>query len=126
MKKNVRFYKCEVCGNQIGLIHSNGNPVFCCNKEMKQMDIVEKNEKHTPQIVRCEDEIVVTVGTPEHDMTKEHYIMWVALVSENVTMRTTLYPEQSTTVRFKYIPNSLIYVYCNKHGLTETLVEEQI
>ena len=120
MKKNVRFYICENCGNQIGLIHYNGNPIVCCGEEMKLMKANKTDatqEKHVPVFAKSEDEIVVKVGETEHPMEKDHYVMWVALVSDNKTSRVTLYPEQETTVRFKYLPNSTIYAYCNKHGL---------
>ena len=74
-------------------------------------------EKHVPVYERSEDELVVRVGSVEHPMEKDHYIMWIAQVSDNKTMRVSLYPEQDTTVRFKYIPKSIVYAYCNKHAL---------
>ena len=80
-------------------------------------------EKHVPVYERSEDEIVVKVGQVEHPMEKEHYIMWVAMVSDNQTTRIRLYPEQETTVRFKYIPQSTLYAYCNKHGLWKAEVK---
>ena len=36
-------------------------------------------------------------------MEKEHFIPWIAQVTDNQTTRIRLYPEQDTTVRFKYI-----------------------
>ena len=30
MKENVRFYKCPICGNIIGLIDGNMEHVRCC------------------------------------------------------------------------------------------------
>ncbi|MDO5557126.1 MAG: desulfoferrodoxin family protein [Clostridia bacterium] len=120
MKKNVRFYICSTCGNQIGLIHSNGNDISCCGHKMDLMEVNESEElftSHLPIFSKSEDEIVIKVGNKEHPMTKEHFIMWIAQVSDHTTFRTQLYPEQSTTLRFKYIPNSTIYAYCNKHGL---------
>ena len=56
-------------------------------------------------------------------MEKDHYIMWIALVSENRITKVKLYPEQATTTRFPYIPKSTIYAYCNKHGLWKKDVE---
>ena len=55
-------------------------------------------------------------------MEKDHYIMWIAQVTDNQTTRIRLFPEQATTVRFKYIPNATLYAYCNKHGLWKTEV----
>ena len=125
-EKNTVFYKCGVCGNVIGLIDGNIEHMSCCGKKMERLDansVDAAQEKHVPVYERVEDEIVVKVGEVEHPMEKEHYIMWVALVSDNQTTRIRLYPEQGTTVRFKYIPQSTLYAYCNKHGLWKTEVK---
>ena len=50
-------------------------------------------------------------------MEEDHYIQWIALVSERQTTRIRLLPEEPSEVKFDYIPNSVIYAYCNKHGL---------
>ena len=80
-------------------------------------------EKHVPAYELVEDEIVVRVGEIEHPMEKEHYIMWIAQVTDNRTTRVRLFPEQSTETRFPYIKGSTLYAYCNKHGLWKTVVE---
>ena len=69
------------------------------------------------------DELVVKVGAVEHPMEKEHYIMWIAQVTENKTTRVRLYPEQATETRFPYIKGATLYAYCNKHGLWKTVIE---
>ncbi len=120
MEKNVRFYICPICGNQIGMIKNNGPKVMCCGREMELQEANKSDgapEKHIPKYRVDGDEIIVSVGEVEHPMDKEHYIMWVALVSDHITTRVALYPEQGTDVIFKFIPNSTIYSYCNKHGL---------
>ena len=126
MDKNVRFYRCPICGNVIGLIEGNAEHIMCCGKPMELMvanSTDAAQEKHVPSWKRVEDEIVVKVGEVEHPMEKEHYIQWIALVSDNRTTRVRLYPEQSTETRLPYIPNSTLYAYCNKHGLWKTTVE---
>ena len=100
--------------------------VVCCGKPMEIMEanVVDASvEKHVPVYEKVEDEIVVKVGSVEHPMEKEHYIMWIAQVTENRTTRVRLYPEQSTETRFPYIPGSTLYAYCNKHGLWKEVVE---
>ena len=126
MKENVRFYFCPICGNVIGLIDGDMNHVTCCRKSMELMQANTTDasqEKHVPVYEKVEDEIVVRVGEIEHPMEKDHYIMWIAQVSDNKTTRIRLYPEQGTEVRFKYIPKSSIYAYCNKHGLWKTKID---
>ena len=120
MSKNVSFYKCPVCGNIVGLIEGDAERIICCGRPMELMvanSTDAAQEKHVPYVERVEDEFVVRVGEVEHPMEKDHYIEWIAQVSENRTTRVRLYPEQSTETRFPYIPGSTIYAYCNKHGL---------
>ena len=122
----MKFYVCNHCGNIIRFDKDSGVPVMCCGEKMEELvpgTTDAAQEKHVPVYERSEDEIVVRVGSVEHPMEKDHYIMWIAQVSDNKTMRVSLYPEQDTTVRFKYIPGATLYAYCNKHGLWSAEVE---
>lgn len=126
MEENVKFYKCPICGNVIGLIDGDSKHLRCCGQEMIALTGNENDgatEKHVPVYEKVEDEIVVKVGEIEHPMDKEHYIMWIAQVTDNKTVRVKLYPEQGTETRFEYIHGSTIYAYCNKHGLWKKTVE---
>ena len=126
MKENVRFYKCKNCGNVIGLIHGNSENIRCCGEEMELLHANSTDaatEKHVPVYEVDGNEIVVRVGEVEHPMEEEHYIMWIAQVSENRTERVRLHPGQATETRFPYIKGSVIYGYCNKHGLWKKEVE---
>ena len=124
--ENVRFYKCPICGNVIGLIDGNIENMRCCGAELELLvaNTVDASvEKHVPVYEKVEDEIVVKVGSVDHPMEKAHYIMWIAQVTDNRTTRVKLYPEQGTETRFPYIKGSTIYAYCNLHGLWKTVVE---
>ena len=126
MNENVKFYKCPICGNVIGLIDGNAEHLRCCGQEMEFLVANTQDasqEKHVPVYEHVDGEIVVKVGAVDHPMTKEHYIMWIAQVSDNRTTRVRLYPEQGTETRFPYIKGSTIYAYCNLHGLWKTTVE---
>ena len=115
MRKNTVFYKCPICGNVLGLIEGNINNIKCCGQEMELLvanSTDAATEKHKPTYEKVEDEIVVRVGEIEHPMEKDHYIQWIAQMNDNQTTRIRLYPEQSTTVRFKYIPGATLYAYC--------------
>ena len=123
MKENVKFYKCPICNNVIGLIDGDMEHIKCCGNPMEQMIANTTDasvEKHVPVYEIVEDEVAVRVGEIEHPMEKEHYIMWIAQVTDNRTTRIRLYPEQSTETRFPYIKGSTLYAYCNKHGLWKT------
>ena len=121
--KNTRFYVCPICGNVIGLIDGDINHINCCGKPMELLEantVDASHEKHVPVYERVEDEVYVKVP---HVMEKEHYIEWLAMVAENKECMVKMYPEQDAETRFKYIPGSTIYAYCNKHGLWKIDVE---
>ena len=128
MNENTKFYVCRICGKVIGLINDTGIPTICCGEKMEQLKTNTADasvEKHVPvyEIDKEEGEIIVKVGSIEHPMEKDHYIMWIAQVTDNVTTRIQLFPEQETTVRMKYIKGATIYAYCNKHGLWKKQVD---
>ncbi|MGN1324350.1 MAG: desulfoferrodoxin family protein [Bacilli bacterium] len=126
MKENLNFYRCPICGNIVKLIDGNMDRIICCGKSMIKMianttDAVV--EKHVPVYERVDNEIVVKVGEVEHPMEEEHYIMWIAQVSKDKVVRVKLHPESKIEVRFPYISDSVLYAYCNKHGLWKKIVE---
>ena len=126
MKENVSFYKCPVCGNIIGLIEGDMERITCCGKAMEKLEanVVDAAvEKHIPVYEKVDGELVVRVGEVEHPMEKEHYIMWIAQVTDSRTTRVKLYPEQGSETRLPYIPGATLYAYCNKHGLWKTVVK---
>ena len=123
MKENVKFYKCPICGNIVGLIEGDMGHITCCGKPMEEMVANTTDaavEKHIPVYEKVEDEIFVKVN---HVMEKEHYIEWIALVTDNKEHTINLYPEQNAEARFPYIPGATLYAYCNKHGLWKTEVK---
>ena len=126
MKQNVIFYRCPICGNVIGLIEGNIKHMTCCGKPMEALianTVDAATEKHIPVYEKTDNEIVVRVGEVDHPMEQEHYINWIAQVSENSTTRVRLNPGQPAEARFDYIPNSTLYAYCNKHGLWKAEVK---
>lgn len=126
MKKELVIKKCTKCGAMVKVIEDCNCPecgIKCCGEEMVKLipnSVDAAVEKHVPTYERVEDKIFVKVN---HVMEKEHFIEWISLVTENKEETITLYPEQNAEVRFKYIPGSTIYAYCNKHGLWKKDVE---
>lgn len=120
MKNELIIKRCKSCGAMVKVLKDctcENCGIKCCGKEMELLvpNSVEASlEKHIPTYEKVEDEIFVKVN---HPMEKEHYIEWVALVKDNKEYKINLYPEQNAECRFKYIPGSTIYAYCNKHGL---------
>ena len=118
--QNLNLYKCMKCNTLIQQLDESNANIECCNTKMTKIEantFEASTEKHIPIYELSNSEIIVTIGEIEHPMEKDHYIMWIALVSENRITKVKLYPEQATTTRLPYIPKSTIYAYCNKHGL---------
>ena len=80
-------------------------------------------EKHVPVYSIKDDEILVTVGSIDHPMTDEHYIMWIAQIKDEEINKVDLTSQDKPQATFKYIKGSKIYAYCNLHGLWETTVK---
>ena len=74
----------------------------------------ETDEKHKIFIERVEDEYHVRI---EHDMTKKHYISFVAALSTDKIQMIKLYPEGKPGARFKMNGVKKIFFYCNRDGL---------
>lgn len=107
-----KFYVCPVCGN---IIHSMGDAVINCHGIQLLPETGEISDtNHDICLEIIEDEYYVQV---EHDMSKEHYISFIAAVSGDRLQMVKLYPEGSSEARFKISGVKKIYIYCNRDGL---------
>lgn len=107
-----RFYVCPVCGN---VIHTMGEAVINCHGVLlTPAQAEETDEQHKIFIEKVEDEYYVRI---EHDMTKKHYISFVAALSSDKIQMIKLYPEGNPEARFKINGVKKIFFYCNKDGL---------
>jgi len=126
MKEKVKYYKCPICGNVIEVINGDIMRVKCCGKELELLVSGTTDaslEKHVPVYEIVNDEIIVNVGEIIHPMEENHYIMWISLVTDDKVIRANLNPGDEPVVRLPYIKNSIIYEYCNLHGLWKKDVE---
>lgn len=109
-----KFSVCPICGN---IIHSMGeNLVFCCGINLPQLESEDENERHKISCEYIENEYYVTVA---HEMTKEHYISFIAYVTGGRCEIQKLYPEQRPEARFMKRGRGIIFAFCNKDGLFE-------
>lgn len=124
--KEVKFYRCPICGNVIELIDGDSKRITCCGKNMELLvanTVDAAVEKHVPVYKKEDDKIIVSVGEVIHPMIEEHYIMWIALVSNNKVTRVDLLPNEAPEAVFNYVENAEIYAYCNLHGLWKATIE---
>ena len=111
-----RFYVCPACGN---VIHSMGEAALNCHGVLlKPCEAEDPDEDHLISIEKVEDEYYVRV---EHDMTKQHYISFLAALSPDRLQLVKLYPEGSAEARFKMSGVKKIFCYCNRDGLFGTV-----
>ena len=107
-----KFYVCPVCGN---VIHSMGEAVIHCHGILlTPCQVEETDENHMIFIERVEDEYYVRI---DHDMTKQHYISFVAALSSDKIQMVKLYPEGNAEARVKINGVKKILFYCNRDGL---------
>ncbi|MBR0445147.1 MAG: helix-turn-helix domain-containing protein [Clostridia bacterium] len=109
------FYMCPVCGN---VILSTGNALIsCCGITLPPLQTEDPEEAHRLLVSRDADEFFVEMP---HAMTKEHYISFLAAVSDQGIQFVKLYPEGAAEARFKAARVKWIYAFCNRHGLYRT------
>lgn len=107
-----KFYVCPICGN---IIHTMGESVVsCCGITLPVLEAEECDETHSILAERIENEYYVTV---DHEMTKEHYLSFLAYVTTDKVEILKLYPEENAQGRFLIRGRGMLYGYCNRHGL---------
>ena len=107
-----RFYLCPVCGN---VLHSMGESmVSCCGIVLPPMEAESVDAQHAVEIRQVEDEHFVCI---RHEMTKQHYISFVAFLTSDRMQFVKLYPEGEAQTRLQLRGRGWLYLCCNRHGL---------
>ena len=78
----MKFYVCKHCGKVITILNNVNVPTICCGapmEELKANTVDAAVEKHVPFVTTVGGEIIIKVGEEKHPMTKEHYISFVAI-----------------------------------------------
>lgn len=111
------FYVCPVCHN---IIHSVGNAVISCHGiTLPPLEAEHIDNEHLINVEKVEDEHFVTIN---HDMTKEHYISFIAYLTCDRVQFVKFYPESNAETRLNFRGRGFLYIYCNKHGLMKQKV----
>ena len=114
------FYVCPVCGN---IIHTTGEAVIsCCGITLPVLEAESAGpsrtsgapDAHSMKVEIIEDEYFVTL---DHPMTKDHYISFIAAISNQGIQMVKLYPEGPAQARFKIAGVRKFYACCKLHGL---------
>lgn len=120
---DLKFLKCNHCGNIIVYVEDKGVSVVCCGESMKEIvanTTDAAQEKHVPVYSVDGTKVVVSVGSVPHPMLPEHYIQWVALQTKQGYQIKYLTPGTEPTATFSITEDDAVeavYEYCNLHGL---------
>ncbi|MDK2942646.1 MAG: hypothetical protein PWP56_2159 [Acetobacterium sp.] len=118
--KRIKFYVCPNCGN---VISTTGDAeLSCCGRKLAPLVAKPADEKHTAVVTDDDGEYYITF---DHEMSKAHFISFVAYVSTDRSLFIRLYPEQTAAVRLPKMSGgklgkkfgSKLYYYCSKEGL---------
>ncbi len=108
----TRFYVCPICGN---VILSTGEAVVsCCGITLPPLEAEPADGAHPAILERVEDEYRVSI---DHEMTKSHYISFIAALGNDGCELRKLYPEWGAEARFKIRGTRFLLFCCNRHGL---------
>lgn len=119
----LKFYRCEHCGNIVAMVKDSGVRVVCCGDEMKELvanTTDGAHEKHVPVCEIRDNMIRVRVGEDDHPMEPDHYIQWIAVQTSGGNQRKCLKAGDAPEACFALCEGDVVeavYEYCNLHGL---------
>lgn len=120
---NVKFFICNKCGNIVTYLDEGKGKLTCCDEEMTELIPNSSDgamEKHVPYVKEYVNKLLVKIGTNPHPMFNEHYIKWIALLTDRSLYIKWLKPEDTAEAMFKLEGGEVpiaAYEYCNLHGL---------
>ncbi|HNU80494.1 MAG TPA: helix-turn-helix domain-containing protein [Bacillota bacterium] len=110
--RKLKFYTCPNCGNT--LTSTGESDVSCCGRKLAPLIPKPAEGIHKLTVEEIEEDYYVTF---KHEMSKKHYISFIAYVAYDKVLFVKLYPEQGSEVRFPKMHSGKIYMCCNQHGL---------
>lgn len=120
MTNHLEFYRCEICGNIVQIMHKGDGELVCCGKPMTLLTVHakedEKQEKHVPVFI----DNGVKVGSAPHPMMEEHYIEFIESISPDKKDIRIKFLSPCSEPKMNINPDadySTALEYCNIHGL---------
>ena len=123
--KNLVIKKCLKCGALVEVLQDcncKDCGINCCGQQMTQLkpnSVDASFEKHVPTYTKKCGKINAMVN---HVMDDDHYIEWIAFLTDNNFTKVEFNPGEKPEAKFNYAKGTL-YAYCNKHGLWSKDVE---
>ena len=107
------LYVCPICGN---ILHASGAAaISCCGVTLPPLEAEDPDEMHRVQVdTNSDGEYYFVIP---HEMSKDHYISFIAYQTPDRFELRKLYPEGPCEARFFPRGGGMLYWYCNRHGL---------
>ncbi len=110
--KKLKFYICPNCGN---LLTATGEAaVSCCGKSLQPLVPKKAEEAEKLSVEKIENDFFIST---DHEMAKDHYITFVALLTGDSIMLRKQYPEWNVQTRIPCFAHGMLVWYCTRHGL---------
>lgn len=119
----MKFYKCNGCKSVAMEIVPGENDCVPNYGELTANTVEASSEKHLPVVERDGETVTVRVGSVEHPMLEEHYIMRIYVETCKGGFLRNLKPGDEPMAVFQIPADQQIkavYEYCNIHGLWKT------
>lgn len=119
----LKFFRCNHCGNIIVKIKDSTVPVVCCGEQMQELvpgTTDAATEKHIPVYEVSGSAVSVAVGSVAHPMLPEHFISWICIQTNKGFQLKYLNPGEEPKASFMLGDGEkveAVYEYCNLHGL---------
>ncbi|MGN1134758.1 MAG: helix-turn-helix domain-containing protein [Oscillospiraceae bacterium] len=110
--RKLKFYVCTDCGNII--FSAADASVSCCGKKLAALEAKKASDDEKLSVEPVENELYVT---STHEMTRENYISFAALLRDDTVTLRKFYPEWNMETRFPGGPMGLLVWYSTSGGL---------
>lgn len=110
--KKLKFYVCPNCNNL--LMAAMPATVSCCGKVLQPLPLKKAEEAERLSVEIIENDYFIST---KHEMTKEHYISFVALLTGDSILLRKQYPEWDMQTRIPCFAHGMLIWHCTRHGL---------
>ena len=110
--KRIKFYVCPNCGNILTALSDTA--ISCCGKKLLPLELKKADAADRLSVEIIENEFFISAN---HEMTKEHYISFVALITDDTLILRKQYPEWDLQARIPFFAHGQLVWYCTRHGL---------
>ena len=111
--KKLNFFVCPNCQN---ITWQVGNAsVSCCGHRLNPLEAVKADDRHRLKLEHTDNDFYIT---SEHEMTREHYISFLAFVTSDTVTVKKLYLEWNLEARIPFQSHGRLFSYCTKDGLS--------